>query len=399
MNDHSVVNWLYTTVNKGVFDIVYKPNSSAYTIWNAIEGLFRDNELQRAVYLEAELRTLQQGDMSITDYCTRLKTLADSLRDLDQPISEPSQVLNLLRGLNPRYRQVKPVITAKFPPHTFMSARSYLLLEELCDKHDAKVDAGQAFYAAHRGDSSTGNTDHANHAGRNGGQSGSDASRNKPRNKKRGRGSGAPGNGASSASSSGGAPIGSSSAHQHQPPPGLPWTAGYNPWTGLVQAWPMPFRTPGAPAMAPRPPFQVQHTMTAFHHPALPAPPAATTPTWDGQALLTALQNNGGQPQPPPSSADWYMDTGASAHMSNAPGNLTGSTPLPHPSSIIVGNGARLTVSHSAAASIPTVSSSIQLNNVLISPSLVTNLISVRKLTRDNNVSVEFDPHGSFPNQ
>ena len=36
----------------------------------------------------------------------------------------------------------------------------------------------------------------------------------------------------------------------------------------------------------------------------------------------------------------------------------------------------------------------VRVDNVLVSPSIVTNLISVRKLTRDNNVSIEFDPHG-----
>jgi hypothetical protein len=34
------------------------------------------------------------------------------------------------------------------------------------------------------------------------------------------------------------------------------------------------------------------------------------------------------------------------------------------------------------------------LNNILVSPLLVKNLIFVRVLTRDNNVSIEFDPFG-----
>ena len=36
----------------------------------------------------------------------------------------------------------------------------------------------------------------------------------------------------------------------------------------------------------------------------------------------------------------------------------------------------------------------LQLNDILVSPSLIKNLISVRRLTRDNNVSIEFDPVG-----
>jgi hypothetical protein len=60
----------------------------------------------------------------------------------------------------------------------------------------------------------------------------------------------------------------------------------------------------------------------------------------------------------------------------------------------MVGNGALLPVHHHAAAILPTSTSPLQLNNILICPPLVKNLLSVRRLTRDNNVSVEFDPHG-----
>ena len=40
--------------------------------------------------------------MSMNDYCTKLKRIADQLRDISYAVSELSQVLNLLRGLNPR---------------------------------------------------------------------------------------------------------------------------------------------------------------------------------------------------------------------------------------------------------------------------------------------------------
>jgi hypothetical protein len=173
MIDHALVNWLYTTIAKSVFDNVYKPDSSAYTVWCSIENLFRDNEMERAVYLKAELRTLQQGEMSINDYCTKLKTLAAGLRNLGLPASEPRQVLNLLRGLNPRYHHLKPTIKAKFPPHSFASARSYLLLDELCEKQEAKEEADQALYAGHN--SSSGSDS------RGGDNSGSDGNRGKPR--------------------------------------------------------------------------------------------------------------------------------------------------------------------------------------------------------------------------
>ncbi|CAN6304092.1 unnamed protein product [Urochloa humidicola] len=222
MVDHSVVNWIYTTISKAAFDMVYKSCTTAFSVWSEIEGVFRDNELHRAVHDEAEFRSLRQGDMTMEAYTGRLKKLADKLHDVGHPVSESSQVLNLLRGLNPKYRYVKPVITSKSPPHTFRSARSYLLLEELNAENEAQMEAGATFYVGHRSDGSAGHGDTSN---------------KKPRNKKRGKGGGATSsNGAGGSNSSSGS--GGSGTPQAS---SLPWAAGYNPWTGLVQAWPMAF--------------------------------------------------------------------------------------------------------------------------------------------------------------
>jgi hypothetical protein len=149
MVDSCIVNWILATVSKGVFDVIRRDHHDAFSLWHAVEGLFQDNELQRTVYLEAEPRSLQQGDMSMNDYCIKLKCIADRLHDIGHPVSEPSQVLNLLRGLNPQYCYVKSVITSKYPPHNFMSVRSFLILEELSFQHDANAEAGQALTATH----------------------------------------------------------------------------------------------------------------------------------------------------------------------------------------------------------------------------------------------------------
>jgi hypothetical protein len=55
--DPCIINWIPNTMSKSVFDIVHRPNLTAFLLWHAVEGLFRDNELERAVYLEAELRS------------------------------------------------------------------------------------------------------------------------------------------------------------------------------------------------------------------------------------------------------------------------------------------------------------------------------------------------------
>jgi len=63
----------------------------------------------------------------------------------------------------------------------------------------------------------------------------------------------------------------------------------------------------------------------------------------------------------------------------------------PFPSSIVVGNGSLLPVTATGATHL---SDSLSLNNVLVSPKLIKNLISIHQFTTDNNCSVEFDPVG-----
>ncbi|XP_039815175.1 uncharacterized protein LOC120678083 [Panicum virgatum] len=297
LNDHSVVNWLQTTVHTEVFNLIYQPRASAFT-----------------------------GDLSIDDYCGQLKHLADILRDLGHPVSEPSQVLNLLRGLNPRYRHLKPIVTSKSPPHTFASARSFLLLEELCDKHDDKVASGQAYAAGH-GTSSNNSTNTGN-----GGNSRNRSQRDKHRGANNSGSNSGGAQGTRNAGASGGQP-------QSGSPQPLPWAAGYNPWTGLVQAWPMPFRTPGAGVLGLRPPFQPQQAMTAQHQLQLPAPTVPPSSAWDQQAVLSALSSVGGPQQQPPSSGDWFLDTGSTTHMSKNPSILSSSSPVSSSSYITTDNG------------------------------------------------------------
>ena len=86
--------------------------------------------------------------------------------------------------------------------------------------------------------------------------------------------------------------------------------------------------------------------------------------------------------------SDWFLDTGATSHMASHPSILSSCTSSTIPRHIVVGNGSHLTASCTGNSIIPTTSSSLRLNNILIAPQLVKNLISVRALTRDNYVSV-----------
>jgi hypothetical protein len=88
----------------------------------------------------------------------------------------------------------------------------------------------------------------------------------------------------------------------------------------------------------------------------------------------------------------WVMDTGASTHMHSSDGILL--SRLPVHSSITVGNGARIHVTSQCSSILTTNMSQFTLNNVLVAPSIIHNLLSVCQFTRDNSCSIEFDAFG-----
>jgi hypothetical protein len=79
------------------------PLSTAYQVWTTLHTFFRDNQPGRTIHLSDQFRSTVQGDLSIADYCRRLKNLSDALTDVDEPVTDRTLTLQLIRGLNRRY--------------------------------------------------------------------------------------------------------------------------------------------------------------------------------------------------------------------------------------------------------------------------------------------------------
>jgi hypothetical protein len=94
--------------------------------WLALEEQFLGNRDARALHLDAQFHLFSQGDLSVDEYCHQMKSMADSLRDLGEPVADRTLVLNLLRGLSPRYGHLKALIkrTVLFP-HSMPSGTSF----------------------------------------------------------------------------------------------------------------------------------------------------------------------------------------------------------------------------------------------------------------------------------
>ncbi|KAL4291628.1 hypothetical protein GQ457_14G026100 [Hibiscus cannabinus] len=91
------------------------------------------------------------------------------------------------------------------------------------------------------------------------------------------------------------------------------------------------------------------------------------------------------------SKGQWFVDSGASHHVSPDSSKLVDGVEYSGPGKLIVGNGMHIGISRIGQSSLLSTSSrTLRLNNVLHVPSITKNLVSVSKLARDNNVFLEF---------
>ncbi|XP_021308790.1 5'-3' exoribonuclease 2-like [Sorghum bicolor] len=281
-------------------------------LWVAIADLFQANKAPRAVFLAEQFHSMTQGDLSIDQFCQRMKQTADSLHDVGHTILDSQLVLNLLRGLNPRYSSTADDIVNKDVLPSFAAARNMLVLKELRLANESKVQTGTALLAGPPSSSTCTNAScrssnsgspaappqqRAGNSGSRGGGSGGGRNNNNRRGGRRGNG-------------------------QQQQQAGGHWQQAAQPagpgfcfspaafQTGQRPAW----HPPGGPGVLGQAPQA--HTAFAPLQYSMSAPPPQQQ-QWDPTALVAALNqmsmNQGGAP--------WVMDTGATAHMHSHDGS------------------------------------------------------------------------------
>ncbi|KAI5316471.1 hypothetical protein L3X38_036178 [Prunus dulcis] len=94
------------------------------------------------------------------------------------------------------------------------------------------------------------------------------------------------------------------------------------------------------------------------------------------------------------SNPNWYLDSGATNHMTHDARTFHSSTPYATSDQVVVGNGDTFPITHSGNLSFSSGSFVFRLSGVLCVPSLRKNLLSVAQFTHDFNVSITFFPWG-----
>jgi hypothetical protein len=140
--DSVVLNWISNSITPELHQVVRERGATARHLWLAIENQFLGNREQRTLHLDAAFRNFVQGDLSVSEYCRKFKNMADALADLRSPVDDRILVLNILRGLNPRFEHLGAIIWRYTPFPSFLKVRDDLILEELhLDSSGSPADA------------------------------------------------------------------------------------------------------------------------------------------------------------------------------------------------------------------------------------------------------------------
>ncbi|XP_062213631.1 uncharacterized protein LOC133914559 [Phragmites australis] len=129
--DCTVKSWLFGTVSPELIEAVSSTSPTSRSIWLGLEDQFIGNKETRAIILDAEFRTLVQGDLSVTDYCNKMKRMTDALGTLGEPVLDRTLVLNVLRGLSEQYSHMAALIKRTRPFPSYSDVRADLLIEEV----------------------------------------------------------------------------------------------------------------------------------------------------------------------------------------------------------------------------------------------------------------------------
>jgi hypothetical protein len=144
--DSVVFNWISNSISTDLHQVVRERGCTTRHLWLAIENQFFGNREQRTLHLDAAFCTFVQGDLSINEYCRKLKAMADDLADIGALVEDRILILNILQGLNQRFKNVGFIIQRYSPFLNFLKVRDDLLLEEIHMGSTGPPAAPTAFY-------------------------------------------------------------------------------------------------------------------------------------------------------------------------------------------------------------------------------------------------------------
>lgn len=311
--DATVLQWIYATISPDLLHTILEPDSTAMEAWNRLRDIFQDNKHSRAVTLEQEFSSTKMADFSnASAYCQRLKVLSDQLKNVGSPVTNNRLVLQMVAGLTEAYKGVGTLIRQSNPLPAFYQARSMLILEEagIAKQVTVASDSALLTVSSKQSDASS-YSNQQQHTGPRNYYSRPTTGRNTQP-----RGGGRSGHRFRRQNGSSGGRRHNHGSLSWQPQPTWPRgpSSSYYPWNNYPTPWtvpPCPF--PSAQCVGPTSSYSRPTTPNSGLLGPKPQAYTATASPTDIEAAMHTLGIS-------PPDANWYMDTGATSHMTSNQG-------------------------------------------------------------------------------
>ena len=124
-----VMYWLSMSVTDTMIGYLESATSPAIA-WRSLERLNKDHTRVEKLQLKTELNTVKQGNMSITDYASKIKGITNSLGSIGVTVDDDDVVAATLEGLGIEYKNFKSSMNTRADVPDFTELTTMLIREE-----------------------------------------------------------------------------------------------------------------------------------------------------------------------------------------------------------------------------------------------------------------------------
>ena len=327
--DQQVLGYLLSSVTRDVL-VQVATYETAAEVWGIIEQMYTSDSRARSINTRIALATTKRGNMTITEYFTKMKTLKDEMQAGGKPLDDEDFLQYIITGVGPEFSEVVSVVCARVESISIGELYSQLLnFETRKVLYNGAQDTGGFANVANRGGF--------------GGHGGSNVCRGGGAQRGRGRGGNQGGRG--------GGPGGRGRGRGYAGPDLRP----------TCQVCFMKGHT--APECWHR--FDDNYVNDQKH---------VAAATYAGYGVDT----------------NWYIDTGAIDHINGELDKLTMKEKYEGSDQIHTASGASMDIRHIGSTIVHAPNNQkIHLKNVLYVPQAKKNLVSVHRLVDDNSAFLE----------
>jgi glutathionylspermidine synthase len=145
--EQQALGFLLTSMTKDVMIQVIRC-STPKEVWTLLEETYASRSKARVVNTRMALATTQKGNMRISEYFNKMKTLADEMASAGKALEDEELVSYIMAGLDFDYNPIVPAMVARVEPISVDELYAQLLSFEACWEltqggHQASINAAR----------------------------------------------------------------------------------------------------------------------------------------------------------------------------------------------------------------------------------------------------------------